>query len=149
MRLLIIEDEAALRASVAARLRDAGYVVDEAGDGDEGLWFAREYPQDLAIVDLGLPGTPGMDVIRSLREDGVAFPILVLTARGRWEDKVDGLGAGADDYLVKPFHMEELLARVQALLRRAAGWSHPVLAAGPWPWIPAARRSGWTTAGWS
>lgn len=131
MRLLIIEDEAALRANVAARLRDAGYVVDEAGDGDEGLWFAREYPQDLAIVDLGLPGTPGMDVIRSLRDDGVAFPILVLTARGRWEDKVDGLGAGADDYLVKPFHMEELLARVQALLRRAGGWSHPVLASGP------------------
>jgi len=131
MRILIVEDEAALREGVARRLRHDGFTVDAAGDGDEGLYFATEFKPDVAIVDLGLPGLPGMDLIRKLRRDGYDFPILIFTARGRWEEKVDGLGAGADDYLVKPFHMEELVARVNALLRRAGGWSSPLLSSGP------------------
>jgi two-component system response regulator PhoP len=131
MRVLVVEDEAALRESVAARLRDDGFTVDEAGDGEEGLYFGQEYNPDVAIIDLGLPKLPGMDLIRRLREDGRDFPILILTARGRWEEKVDGLSAGADDYVVKPFHMEELLARLQALLRRTGGWASPVLRSGP------------------
>ena len=130
MRALVVEDEAALRESVAARLRDDGFTVDEAGDGEEGLYFGQEYNPDVAIIDLGLPKLPGMDLIRRLREDGHDFPILILTARGRWEEKVDGLSAGADDYVVKPFHMEELLARLQALLRRTGGWASPVLRSG-------------------
>ncbi len=131
MRVLIVEDEAPLRTAVARRLREAGFAVDEAGDGDEGLWFGQETALDAAIIDLGLPGLSGMEMIRRLRDEGRSFPILILTARGRWEDKVDGLGAGADDYLVKPFHMEELVARVQALIRRAGGWSRAVLESGP------------------
>jgi two-component system response regulator PhoP len=131
MRVLIVEDEATLRGSVAARLREAGFAVDEAGDGNEGLWFAREAEFDAAIVDLGLPGISGMELIRTLRDEGRRLPVLILTARGRWEEKVDGLGAGADDYLVKPFHMEELVARVQALIRRAGGWTRAVLESGP------------------
>lgn len=131
MRLLIVEDEATLREDVAARLREEGYTVDEAGDGDEGLYYGREFRPDVAIVDLGLPGLPGMDLIRTLRAEGLHFPVLILTARGRWEEKVDGLGAGADDYLVKPFHVEELVARVNALIRRAGGWSSPVITSGP------------------
>ena len=131
MRVLIVEDEAPLRADIAGRLRTEGFTVDEAGDGDEGLYFGREYDPDVAIVDLGLPGLPGMELIRRLRADGAAFPILILTARGRWEEKVDGLGAGADDYVVKPFHIEELLARLRALLRRSGGWASPVYESGP------------------
>jgi two-component system response regulator PhoP len=131
MRVLIVEDEAPLRADVAQRLRSEGYTVDEAADGDEGLYYGREFDPDVAIVDLGLPGLPGMELIRRLRDDGATFPILILTARGRWEEKVDGLGAGADDYVVKPFHIEELLARVQALMRRTGGWASPVYRSGP------------------
>lgn len=131
MRVLVVEDEAALRESVATRLRADGFTVDEAGDGEEGLYFGREFAPDVAIIDLGLPKMPGMDLIKQLREDGHDFPILILTARGRWEEKVDGLGAGADDYVVKPFHMEELLARLQALLRRTGGWASAVLQSGP------------------
>ena len=131
MRALVVEDEATLRSSVAERLRQAGFAVDEAADGPEGLWYGREASLDLAVVDLGLPGLSGMDIIRTLREEGRDFPILILTARGRWEDKVDGLSAGADDYLVKPFHMEELVARAHALVRRAGGWSKAVLESGP------------------
>ena len=131
MRVLVVEDEAALRESVAARLRDDGFTVDEAADGDEGLYYGQEFAPDVAIIDLGLPRLPGMDLIKQLREEGRDFPILILTARGRWEEKVDGLAAGADDYVVKPFHMEELLARVQALLRRTGGWASPVLKSGP------------------
>jgi two-component system response regulator PhoP len=131
MRVLIVEDEAPLRTDVARRLRSEGYTVDEAADGDEGLYYGREYGPDVAIVDLGLPGLPGMDLIRRLRADGATFPILILTARGRWEEKVDGLGAGADDYVVKPFHIEELLARLQALMRRSGGWASPVYRSGP------------------
>lgn len=121
MRILLIEDEAVLREQIAERLRAVGYTVDGSGDGREGLYLAQEYPLDLAVIDLGLPGLSGLEMIRTLRGNGRTFPILILTARGKWEEKVTGLEAGADDYLVKPFHMEELLARIKALLRRAAG----------------------------
>ncbi|MEJ2603121.1 MAG: response regulator transcription factor [Gammaproteobacteria bacterium] len=131
MRLLIIEDEEIIRESLAARLRAAGFGVETAKDGEEGLYFAREYPVDLAVIDLGLPRLSGLDIIRSLREEGYAYPILILTARDRWQDKVDGLGAGADDYVAKPFHVEEIIARVNALLRRAGGWASSELTAGP------------------
>lgn len=131
MRILLIEDEQALREQVQARLRAEGYTVDASGDGREGLYLASEYPADLAVVDLGLPGMPGLEIIRTLRADGCDLPILILTARGKWEEKVTGLEAGADDYLVKPFHMEELLARVKALLRRAAGSGQDALRFGP------------------
>lgn len=130
MRVLVIEDEAPLREQLRLRLADEGYTVDASGDGKEGLYLASEYPLDLAVVDLGLPGMSGLDVIRNLRADGHNLPILILTARGKWEEKVTGLEAGADDYLVKPFHMEELLARIKALLRRATGSSRETLAFG-------------------
>ena len=113
------------------RLRAEGYAVDACGDGRDGLYQASEYPFDAAIIDLGLPGLPGLDIIRALRKAGRDLPILILTARGKWEEKVTGLEAGADDYLVKPFVMEELLARIRALLRRAAGGVGDVLAFGP------------------
>lgn len=131
MRILIVEDEPALRQQLQTRLEQAGHIIDAAPDGEEGLYLGREYPIDLAIIDLGLPKLPGLELIRQLRAAERAFPILVLTARDRWQDKVEGLEAGADDYLVKPFQMEELLARVNALLRRAAGWTQSVLEAGP------------------
>jgi two-component system response regulator PhoP len=131
VRLLLVEDEAALREALAAQLRGAGFVVDAAADGEEGLHYGLDYPVDLAIVDLGLPRLPGMQVIERLRAAGKAYPILVLTARDRWQDKVAGLQAGADDYVTKPFHTEEVVARVQALLRRAAGSPDPVLRGGP------------------
>ena len=130
MRLLIVEDEAALRAQLARRLRRAGYVVNLAADGEAGLFFAREYPIDLAIIDLGLPRCCGLTMIQQLRAEGARFPILILTARSSWREKVQGLEAGADDYLVKPFHFEELRARITALIRRAAGQPSPVLRCG-------------------
>ena len=131
MRVLVVEDEPVLRESLVQRLRDSGFVVDAAADGIEGEFAGREYPIDVAIVDLGLPGRPGLDVIRAWREAGKAFPILILTARDRWQEKVEALQSGADDYVTKPFQFEELLARLQALLRRSGGWSQPVLQAGP------------------
>lgn len=131
MRILIVEDEPALRRQIADRLRREGFVVDEAADGREGLFAGREYPVDVAIVDIGLPKLSGLELVRRLRTDGKAYPILILTARGRWQEKVEGLEAGADDYVVKPFHMQELLARIQVLLRRAGGWADPVLRCGP------------------
>lgn len=131
MRILVIEDEEALCRQVRDRLRAEGYAVDTAGDGETGLYYGNEYPLDAAVVDLGLPGMEGVEVIRRWREAERQFPILILTARGRWQDKVEGLEAGADDYLVKPFHMEELLARLRALIRRSAGWAQPVLRCGP------------------
>jgi two-component system response regulator PhoP len=131
MRILLVEDEAPLRETLAARLKRDGFAVDAAQDGEEGMYLGREVPFDLAIIDLGLPKMSGMDLIRSLREAGQRYPILILTARGGWQDKVEGLKHGADDYLVKPFHVEELLARINALVRRASGWSKPVLACGP------------------
>jgi two-component system, OmpR family, response regulator PhoP len=130
MRILIVEDEQALRESLVTQLGAAGFNVDAAADGEEGLYAGKEYPLDLAIVDLGLPKMSGIDLIRQLRGSGRSFPILILTARDRWQDKVEGLQSGADDYLAKPFHVQELVARVQALLRRSGGWSQPVLQCG-------------------
>ncbi len=131
MRLLVIEDDATLRESLAAKLEGSGFSVEQAADGKEGLYFAQEYPIDLAIIDLGLPEMSGLDIIRQVREQGKAYPILILTARDRWQDKVDGLSAGADDYVVKPFHFEEVSARVNALLRRSGGWASSILRADP------------------
>jgi len=131
MRLLIVEDEKALRESVVKELTAAGFNVDSAADGEEGLYAGREYPIDVAVIDLGLPKVPGLELIKKLRAESRRFPILILTARDRWQDKVEGLQAGADDYLAKPFHFEELLARIQALLRRSGGWAQPVLRCGP------------------
>jgi two-component system response regulator PhoP len=131
MRLLVIEDDNTLRESLVAQLAEAGYAVEQAADGREGLYFAMEYPVDLAIIDLGLPEISGLDIIRQAREKGKTYPILILTARDRWQDKVDGLSAGADDYVVKPFHFEEVGARVHALLRRSGGWASSVMTAGP------------------
>ena len=130
MRALIIEDDFELRRQIARQLRDEGFVVDETGEGEEGLFFAEEYPVDVAIIDLGLPGMTGMEIIREARKKGRSFPILILTARTRWQDKVEGLESGADDYVVKPFQPEELMARVQALVRRSRGWAKPVLESG-------------------
>ena len=131
MRILIVEDDATLRLSLAEQLRARGFAVDLAADGPEGEYGGIEYPLDVAVVDLGLPGKSGLDIIRAWRKAGRRFPVLILTARDRWQDKVEGLQAGADDYVTKPFQFEELAARVQALLRRSAGWSSPVLRSGP------------------
>ena len=131
MRLLLIEDEAPLRLTLARRLEADGYRVDQAADGEDGLFQAREYPVDLAIVDLGLPKRNGLSVVQALRAEGRTLPILILTARGSWQDKVTGLEAGADDYLVKPFEYPELAARVKALLRRALKATSDVLTLGP------------------
>ena len=131
MRILVIEDEPQLREQVQRQLQADGYTVDVSGDGKDGLYLASEYPLDAAIVDLGLPGISGIEIIKQLRLLGKHLPILILTARGRWQDKVEGLEAGADDYLVKPFQMEELQARLKALLRRVAGAANNVLSCGP------------------
>ncbi len=131
MRLLLIEDEAPLRLTLAHRLETDGYRVDQAADGEDGLFQAREYPVDLAIVDLGLPKLNGLTVVQRLRADGRTMPILILTARSSWQDKVTGLEAGADDYLVKPFEYPELAARVKALLRRSLKAASDVLVLGP------------------
>jgi len=127
MRVLIVEDESTLAAQLASALRAAGFVVDAAKDGEEGLYFGEEFDYDAAVIDLGLPRLDGMSLIRKLRSAERNMPVLILTARGNWQDKVKGLEAGADDYLTKPFQMEELLARLNALIRRAAGYSSPVL----------------------
>ncbi|MFL6664068.1 MAG: response regulator transcription factor [Rhizobacter sp.] len=131
MRLLLIEDDAALRLSLTRQLEADGYRVDQAADGEDGLFQAREYPVDLAIVDLGLPKLNGLTVVQRLRADGRAMPILILTARGSWQDKVTGLESGADDYLVKPFEYPELAARIKALLRRSLKATSDVLTLGP------------------
>lgn len=131
MRLLLVEDDPNLSRSLSVQLEQAGYSVEKSTDGREGLYYAREYPVDLAIVDLGLPSMSGVELIKQLRADGKEYPILVLTARDRWQDKVEALKLGADDYVVKPFNVEELLARVDALLRRAGGWAQSELVCGP------------------
>ncbi len=131
MKALVVEDEDGLREDLSRRLRDDGWAVESTGDGEEGLYFGREFPFDVAIIDLGLPGLSGIKLIERLRAENVGFPVLILTARDRWQDKVEGLKIGADDYLTKPFHMEELTARINALVRRSAGWSSPVVESGP------------------
>lgn len=131
MRILLIEDDERLVESLGAQLRDSGYALDVSTDGVEGLYVGEEFPVDLAIIDLGLPGLNGLEVIRRLREGGREFPILILTARSDWQDKVEGLEAGADDYLTKPFQVEELMARINALLRRAGGHARPKVQLGP------------------
>lgn len=130
MRLLLIEDDAVLRLGLKRQLEADGYRVDQAADGADGLFQAREYPLDLAIVDLGLPKVNGLTVVQTLRAEGRTLPILILTARGSWQDKVQGLEAGADDYLVKPFEYPELAARVKALLRRSLKAASSVLTLG-------------------
>lgn len=121
MRILIVEDDPQLRQQLNDTLSAQQFATDTAKDGREGLFMLEEYPYDLAIIDLGLPILSGIELIKKLRTLGKQLPILILTARSNWQDKVEGLEAGADDYVVKPFHMEEILARIQALLRRSAG----------------------------
>ena len=140
MRALLVEDDDTLRHGLAAALRAAGWQVDEAADGREGLYLAEEMAPDVAVVDLGLPQMSGMEMIAALRAHKRDLPVLILTARDRWQDKVAGLKAGADDYMVKPFHTEELLARPEALVRRSAGWAQPVLDFGVLRFEPAAQR---------
>ena len=131
MRILVVEDEAAIAEDIAAALRAAGYVCEWVGDGEEADFrgFTEDY--DAVILDLGLPGRDGLSVLREWRRQGRAFPVLILTARGSWQEKVEGMDAGADDYLAKPFEMEELLARLRALIRRSLGMSSATLACGP------------------
>jgi DNA-binding response OmpR family regulator len=131
MRILIVEDYAPLRRSTAQGLREAGFAVDEAGDGEEGLWFAKSNPYDVVVLDIMLPKLDGLQLLKKLRGQGIAAHVLLLTARDALEDRVQGLNAGADDYLVKPFAFDELLARVKALTRRAYAHKNPVLEVGP------------------
>ena len=130
MRVLVVEDDKNLREQLVQHLKADGFAVDSAADGEEGLYYGREYEYDAAVVDLGLPKIDGIELIKRLRGEQHGFPILVLTARGHWQDKVEGLEAGADDYLAKPFQMEELMARLNALIRRSAGYASPVLSQG-------------------
>ena len=130
MRILVVEDEPALRGQLAEQLKASGHVVDAAADGEEGLYYGQEYDYEAAVVDLGLPRLDGRSLIAALRAGERTFPILILTARDRWQEKVLALEAGADDYLTKPFHMEELKARLNAVVRRAAGFASPVIRCG-------------------
>ncbi len=131
MRLLVVEDDRDLNRQVVAALEEAGYAVDRAFDGEEGWFLGDTEPYDAVVLDIGLPKRDGVSVLEAWRKDGRAMPVLILTARDRWSDKVQGFDAGADDYVAKPFHMEEVLARLRALLRRAAGHASSELAAGP------------------
>lgn len=127
MRVLLVEDDPTLRAQLGASLREAGYAVDEADNGRDALHHGQTEALDAVVLDLGLPLLDGLSVLRRWREGGHTVPVLILTARDGWHEKVSGIDAGADDYLTKPFHMEELLARVRALIRRAQGLASPVL----------------------
>ena len=131
MRLLVVEDDPDLNRQLATALTDAGYVVDRAFDGEEGHYLGESEPYDAVILDIGLPKMDGISVLEAWRRTGRAMPVLMLTARDRWSDKVQGFDAGADDYVAKPFHLEEVLARVRALLRRAAGHASSDLTVGP------------------
>jgi len=123
MRAIVIEDDPDIQQQVVGRLKKEGFAVDCADNGRDGLYLLKEYPCDVAIIDLGLPEMSGLEVINAIRKEGKNMPILILTARGRWQDKVEGLDSGADDYLVKPFHQEEMMARIRVLIRRASDWS--------------------------
>lgn len=131
MRILVVEDDSRLLTQLDTLLQQNGYSVDLADDGKKGLFLLTEHDYDLAIIDIGLPVMDGFEVIKNARKQTVSCPILILTARDRWQEKVEGLDAGADDYLTKPFHNQELLARTKALIRRAAGKAHPTLEKGP------------------
>jgi two-component system OmpR family response regulator len=130
VKLLLVEDDPTLRAQVRTGLEEAGYVVDEAGDGRQAHFLGDTGSYDAVVLDLGLPLLDGLSVLKRWREAGRAMPVLILTARDNWSEKVAGIDAGADDYLTKPFHMEELLARMRGLIRRAAGQASPVLRCG-------------------
>lgn len=140
MRAIVIEDDSDINEQIVTRLKKEGFAVDSADNGVDGLYLLQEYPCDVAIIDLGLPEMSGLEVIRKIRAEGSNLPILILTARGRWQDKVEGLDAGADDYLVKPFHQEEMMARIRVLIRRAAGWSDASLICGPVKLDPSSQR---------
>ena len=131
MRLLVVEDDPDLNRQLVSALTDAGYVVDSAKDGEEGHYLGETEPYDAVILDLGLPVLDGVSVLEKWRRNDKKMPVLILTARDRWSDKVQGFDAGADDYVAKPFHMEEVLARVRALLRRSAGHATSEIACGP------------------
>jgi two-component system OmpR family response regulator len=131
VRLLVVEDDKDLNRQIVNALENAGYAVDKAFDGEEGLYLGETEPYDAVILDLGLPKIDGVSVLQGWRRAEKTMPVLILTARDRWSDKVAGFDAGADDYVVKPFHIEELLARVRALLRRAAGHATSELTCGP------------------
>ncbi|BDX05937.1 response regulator transcription factor [Planctobacterium marinum] len=131
MRILIVEDDARLLTQLDQLMQRQGYSVDLADDGKKALFLFEEYPYDAAIVDVGLPEIDGFELIKRIRQKDIACPVLILTARDRWQEKVEGLDAGADDYLTKPFQEEELLARVNALIRRASGQSSPKVQVGP------------------
>lgn len=131
MRILVVEDDATLLSQISKRLREEGYAIDEATTGEDGLYFLQEFPIDLAIVDVGLPDFSGTELIAKARKAGCQTPILILTARNRWQEKVQGLESGADDYMIKPFEIEELLARIRALVRRTGRWANSVLRCGP------------------
>lgn len=131
MRILVVEDDVNLSRQLSEALKESGYVVDQAFDGEEGHYLGDTEPYDAIILDIGLPEMDGITVLEKWRADGKAMPVLILTARDRWSDKVKGFDAGADDYVAKPFHMEEILARLRALLRRAAGHASADLVCGP------------------
>jgi two-component system response regulator PhoP len=131
MKVLIVEDDKDLRRQLKTALESRGYTVEESADGEDAAFMGVEYPYDLAVVDLGLPKLSGVEVIRRWRAEQKLFQVLILTARGEWQDKVEGLEAGADDYMVKPFHVEDLMARLNSLVRRAAGHATPVMRFGP------------------
>ena len=131
MRLLVVEDDPDLRRQLTAALEDAGYAVDAAKDGEEGHFLGDTEPYDAVVLDLGLPIIDGVSVLEKWRRSGRKMPVLILTARDRWSDKVAGFDAGADDYVAKPFHMAEVLARIRALLRRAAGHASSEISVGP------------------
>ena len=131
MRILVVEDDKDLNRQVSDALVDAGYVVDRAFDGEEGHFLGDTEPYDAVVLDIGLPQMDGISVVERWRRDGRKMPVLILTARDRWSDKVSGIDAGADDYVAKPFHIEEVLARVRALIRRAAGHASSELTCGP------------------
>ena len=131
MRVLLVEDDAPLRAKLAQALRGAGWVVDAVDDGDEALWLGREEAYDAAVLDLGLPRRDGVSVLQAWRDAERRFPVLVLTARNRWSDKLASFGAGADDYLTKPFEIDEVVLRLKALMRRAGGHASATIRIGP------------------